>query len=92
MELEELRDVTGKIKLILSNIMSNKISPKDIGNDVILFGDGLALDSIDSLELLPSIEKEFGVNVPIDHINVMRSVNTLTEYIIKEKNRASTNV
>lgn len=42
-----------------------QIRPEDIGDDTPLFSpDGLALDSIDALELAVALEKRFGVKIP----------------------------
>ena len=52
-----------------------------------LFGDGLGLDSIDALELIVLMEKQYGIrlNNPSDGKAILASVNTMAEYI--EKNR-----
>ena len=41
------------------------IDPADITNDVLLFDeDGLNLDSIDALEILAGVQREFGLSLP----------------------------
>ena len=60
---------------------------KDIDDAAPLFGDGLGLDSIDALELIVLMEKQYGIrlNNPSDGKAILASVNTMAEYI--EKNR-----
>jgi len=58
-------DLENKIKiLIISYLKLEGISPEDIGSDEPLFGSaGLALDSIDALELGVAIRKTFGIRI-----------------------------
>ncbi len=62
-------------------------TPGDIGDDMPLFGDGLGLDSIDALEIIILLEKQYGVKLEnsAEARPVFYSVRTLAEYI--EKNR-----
>ena len=49
-----------------------------------LFGDGLGLDSIDALELIVLLEKNYGIKVedPKEGKNIFFSIKTMAEYII----------
>ena len=48
-----------------------------------LFGDGLGLDSIDSLELIVLLKKEYGIDIrdPREGRKVLVDVATMAEYI-----------
>ena len=64
------------------------MEPADIDSDAPLFGDeGLGLDSIDVLELIVLLEKEYGIKLasPAEGRQVFQSVAVMAEYI--EKNR-----
>jgi acyl carrier protein len=80
--LNELR-----VKLIAALKLSD-IKPEEIDVDALLIGEGLGLDSIDTLELLVLLEKEYGVTVPDVNTgrSVFSSVRALAEYIIKNRN------
>lgn len=57
------------------------IEPEMLTNDIALFGDGIGLDSIDSLEMIAVIDKEFGVSMTgVDKENFF-NVASLTKYI-----------
>ncbi len=63
------------------------MTPDDIASDAALFGDGLGLDSIDALELIVLMEKNYGIKLqnPNEGREIFRSIQTMAEYI--EKNR-----
>ncbi|WP_295670722.1 phosphopantetheine-binding protein [uncultured Mucilaginibacter sp.] len=55
----------------------------DIKDDEPLFGDGLGLDSIDSLELIVLLKKEYGISIkdPREGRKILVDVNTMVDYI-----------
>ena len=63
------------------------ISVEDINDDDVLFGDGLGLDSIDALELIVLLDKDYGIKLtdPKEGKNIFQSINTMAAYI--EANR-----
>lgn len=76
-------------KAVLIDALSlEDLSPDEIDNDDSLFGEeGLGLDSVDSIELVLTIEKEYGVKMtdPKAYESVFASVNTLLQYINAQK-------
>ncbi|MCQ2216070.1 MAG: phosphopantetheine-binding protein [Bacteroidales bacterium] len=63
------------------------ITPADIENDAPLFGDGLGLDSIDALELIVMLEKQYGIRIanPADGKDVFKSVTSIAEFVASHK-------
>ncbi|HVY74619.1 MAG TPA: phosphopantetheine-binding protein [Puia sp.] len=63
------------------------VKPEDIKDDEPLFGEGLGLDSIDSIELIVMMSREYGINIqdPKEGRKVLANINTMVDYI--EKNR-----
>ncbi|MCK5169085.1 MAG: acyl carrier protein [Bacteroidales bacterium] len=63
------------------------IEPDDIDTDSPLFGDGLGLDSIDALELIVLLEKQYGLKIedPKDGKKIFYSIRTIAEYIEEKK-------
>ena len=77
-----------KIKnLIIQRLKLVDMSPEMIENDVPLFGEGLGLDSIDALELVLGLEKEFGVIIPDAEVGkkVFQSVKTMAQYVLEQQ-------
>ncbi|HYP17608.1 MAG TPA: phosphopantetheine-binding protein [Opitutus sp.] len=50
-------------RLIVDTLKLHDLQPEDIRDDEPLIGSGLNLDSIDALELVVSLEKEFGIKI-----------------------------
>lgn len=59
------------------------VKPEDIGDDSELFGDGLGLDSIDALELIVLLEKNYWIKLkdPAQGKDIFKSVRTMAEYV-----------
>lgn len=63
------------------------LKPEDIKDNEPLFGDGLGLDSIDSLELIVLMKKEYGIDIrdPREGRKVLVDVATMADYIQARK-------
>jgi acyl carrier protein len=48
-------------RMIIESLKLEDLGPEAIQEEEPLFGDGLGLDSLDALELVVAIEKQFGV-------------------------------
>lgn len=73
-----------KVKLmIIDSLRIEGMSPEEIETDAPLFGEGLGLDSIDALQLVVAMEKDFGTVVPdaATGTKVFASVRSMAEYI-----------
>jgi acyl carrier protein len=74
---------------IIEFLNLTSLTPDKIKDDQPLFGDGegLGLDSIDSLELIVLLNREFGIVIkdPKEGRKILVNVNTMVAYI--EKNR-----
>ncbi len=80
-----------KIKqLIIERLKLADMTPEMIENDSPLFGEGLGLDSIDALELVLGLEKEFGVIIPDAEVGkkVFQSVRTMAQYVLEHQGAA----
>ncbi len=68
---------------IIENLNLEDITPEEIETEAPLFGDGLGLDSIDALEIMIILEKNYGIRIedPKKAKEAFFSVKTLAEYI-----------
>ena len=83
--MEELLE---KIKLQVIEVLNlEDVETSDIDSDSALFGDGLGLDSIDALELIVLLEKQYGIKIedPKDGKKIFFSIRTIAEYIEEKK-------
>ncbi|MBL7889892.1 MAG: acyl carrier protein [Bacteroidia bacterium] len=72
---------------IIEQLNLEDVKKEDIDNDAPLFGDGLGLDSIDALELIVLLEKNYGIKVanPQDGKKIFQSIRTMAEFIEANK-------
>ena len=66
-------------KLMVENLML-QVTAAEIGDDQALFGPGsLGLDSVDALQLVVALDKNFGLKVPDPGVakEILQSVNTI---------------
>lgn len=76
--------LNAKLKvLIVETLRLEDIAPADIPDDEPLIGGGLSLDSIDALELVVKLEKEFGIKISSSEESraALASVAALAAYI-----------
>jgi len=59
-----MEELIEKLKVqIIEQLNLEDVEPDEIDADEALFGDGLGLDSIDALELIVLLEKEYGIKI-----------------------------
>jgi acyl carrier protein len=61
----------------------------DINDDDALFGDGLGLDSIDALELIVLLDKDYGIKLvdPKEGKMIFQSIETMAGYIAENRTK-----
>jgi acyl carrier protein len=75
-------------EVLIKYLNLEDITPDEIDDSEPLFGEeGLGLDSVDSIELVLAIEKEYGVKITDSKIyeTVFSSVQSLLNYINENK-------
>jgi len=88
--VEPTNNLIEKIKqLIITRLKLVDMTPEMIENNAPLFGEGLGLDSIDALELVLGLEKEFGVIIPDAEVGkkVFQSVGTMAQYVLEQQGK-----
>lgn len=69
--------------LMVENLML-QVSPAEIGDELPLFGPGsLGLDSVDALQLVVALDKQFGLKIrdPEAAKAILRNVNTIAQAV-----------
>lgn len=77
-------------KEIIEVLNLEEVKPEDIDNDAPLFGnEGLGLDSIDALELIVLIEKNYGIKLkdPAKGKKIFQSINVMADFIAKNRTK-----
>lgn len=70
-------------RLIVDSLHLEGVEPEMIEDEAPLFGEGLGLDSVDALELVVALEKEFGIKIKSQEMDreVFSSVSSLSQFI-----------
>lgn len=76
--------LVSKVKDVMISSLNLELEPDELAEDSQLFGFGLGLDSIDALTLIVGIEDAFGVHLPEDMPHVLRSVNTMADFLMEK--------
>lgn len=79
-----MEDFKRTLKLQLIEALNLQgMQPEEIDDNAPLFGDGLGLDSIDSLELIVLLERNYGIKIedPREGRKVFESIHVMADYI-----------
>lgn len=75
---------------LIESLNLEDITPEEIDNEAPLFGDdGLGLDSIDALEIILILERNYGIRVenPAEGKSIFYSVHTLADFITANRKK-----
>jgi acyl carrier protein len=75
-------------EILIRNLKLEDMEPEDIDDTMPLFGeDGLGLDSVDSIELVLTVDKEFGVKIADskEYEKIFTNVQSLLDFINAHK-------
>jgi len=69
--------------LIIENLSLEDLEPEDIDDNEMLFGDGLGLDSLDAVEIVVILQRNWNIEIKDIEKNkeIFTSINTLAQYI-----------
>lgn len=83
---QSIEELTQKLRQeIVTQLNLEGILPENFDENTPLFGEGLGLDSIDSLELVVLLDRDYGIKLsdPKEGRNIFQSIRTMAEYIHK---------
>ncbi len=85
--IERRKAVITTFKEDLINRLNLPYTAEDLHEDVSLIGAGLGLDSLDVLEIVLCVENAFNIKIPDNNTSVLRSINTIVDFIISEQDK-----
>ena len=82
-QIETDRSVEDRIKGIIVETLDLEVDPEEIGSEDLLFGGGIGLNSMATIEIIVGIEKAFEIQVPDEDLRVelFDSVQTMADYV-----------
>lgn len=74
---------------IIEVLNLEEMTAEEIDANAPLFGEGLGLDSIDALELIVLMEREYGIKLsnPAEGKAIFASVATIADYVSKNRKK-----
>ena len=74
---------------IIEVLNLEEMTPEDIDTDSPLIGAGLGLDSIDALELIVLLEKNYGIKLanPSEGKAIFKNIRTIAEYVKEHRTK-----
>ena len=85
--MEDVNALKERIKDMMVENLMLQVSAAEIGDDLPLFGPGgLGLDSVDALQLVVGLDKNFGLKIPDPAAakEILHSVNTMVAAVQKK--------
>jgi acyl carrier protein len=85
--MQDLSVLKERIKAMMVENLMLQVTAPEIRDDLPLFGPGgLGLDSVDALQLVVALDKNFGVKIPDPAAakQVLHSVNTIADAVQKK--------
>ena len=82
--MEDVMTLKERIKAMMVENLMLQVSAAEIADDQPLFGPGsLGLDSVDALQLVVALDKNFGLKIPDPAAakQILQSVNTMVEAV-----------
>lgn len=84
-----MKGLKAKLKTeLIKQLNLEDLEPGDIEDNAPLFGEGLGLDSIDALEIIVLLEREYDIKIedPREGKEIMYSIDSLAQFIEGRQN------
>ena len=91
-KMEDTNALKERIKTMMVDNLMLQVGASEIGDDQLLFGPGsLGLDSVDALQLVVALDKNFGLKIPDPAAakEILQSVNTIVAAVQTKMSNAT---
>ena len=81
---KSLEQIRKEIKeLLVVNLELEDITPEEIGDDELLFEEGIGLDSLDAVEIVVLLERNYGLSIVDEEQarEIFQSMDTLARWV-----------
>lgn len=81
--MQSTNDLKARVRQMLVDNLMLQVQPGEITDELPLFGEGLGLDSVDALQIVVALDKNFGLKIKDAEMakGVLKNVNSIAAAI-----------